>query len=90
MHDNIIDNPLDRHEKYNRLDRTDIQRDMNPLGLPLQREYHVVPNDIFPSGIPMKSIENGQTKREFIEKGDLLDGAVVGGQTGRYVDQNKY
>ncbi|XP_071490763.1 uncharacterized protein [Diadema antillarum] len=41
MHDNIINNPLDFAEKYNK-PSTEIQRDMNPIGLPLKRTYHAV------------------------------------------------
>ena len=83
MHENIIDNPLDRHEKFTtRLDYGEVQRDMNPMGLPLQRGYLGVPKEIFPSGIPPRSPEDGAT-REFIERGDLLEDMVVGGKSGR-------
>ncbi|XP_071810401.1 uncharacterized protein [Asterias amurensis] len=83
MHENIIDNPLDRHEKFTtRLDYGEVQRDMNPMGLPLQRGYLGVPKEIFPSGIPPRSPEDGAT-REFIERGDLLEDTVVGGKSGR-------
>ncbi|XP_063953968.1 glutamic acid-rich protein-like [Lytechinus pictus] len=41
MHDNIIDNPFDFAEKYNK-PSTEAQRDMNPLGFPLKRSYHAL------------------------------------------------
>ncbi|XP_038068901.1 trichohyalin-like [Patiria miniata] len=87
MHENIIDNPLDRQAKYTRLERGEVQRDMNPLGLPLQRTYLGAPKEIFPSGIPVRAGEDGAPAagaRGFIEKGELLDGAVVGGKSGRF------
>ncbi|XP_022107844.1 LOW QUALITY PROTEIN: uncharacterized protein LOC110988534 [Acanthaster planci] len=86
MHENIINNPLDRQEKYTRLDRAEVQRDMNPLGLPLQRTYLNAPKEIFPSGIPVMRMGEDRAPapvREFIERGELLDGAPVGGKTGR-------
>lgn len=84
MHENIINNPLDRHEMYTtKLDYGEVQRDMNPMGLPLQREYLGVPKEIFPSGIPVRGSEDGSSTRDFIEKGDLLEDTVVGGKTGR-------
>ncbi|XP_033113993.1 trichohyalin-like isoform X1 [Anneissia japonica] len=66
MHENIIDNPLDMEEKYNMKTNNVQQRDMNPLGLPLRREFI----DAAKPGTERKV--SSTRLRSFIEKGDLL------------------
>ncbi|XP_071961560.1 uncharacterized protein [Antedon mediterranea] len=62
MHENIIDNPLNMEEKYTQKNDNSQQRDMNPLGLPLRREFI----EAYEKKQPSKPIKS------FIENGDLL------------------